>query len=166
MKRAPLLTLALLAVAGYHNYPCPPVGIAEGESFRITVKGLRADGAPCDGMDVPRLQPGDTFTLVAGEYVDNEANGCTRLGRPGPPPFATDVLTSCRAGVFELGLECDGQTAAGCPIGARIYVGPDIAPGVNTIEDGVMGVTWMMAGSCNSGGCVDNYDVRIERLPP
>jgi len=163
MKRLAILTVALLAAAGCHNYPCPPVGIAEGESFRITVKGVRADGAPCDGMDVPRLQPGDTFTLVGGKYVDNESNGCTRLGRPGPPPFATDVLTTCNAGAFELGLECEGQTAS-CALSARIYVGPNIAPGVNTIEDGILGVSWTGRG-CTTG-CADNYDVRIERLPP
>jgi hypothetical protein len=159
-------TLVGLSLAsGCHNYPCPPVGFEQGERFRITVLSLRGDGHSCEGMDVPALGAADAFTLVAGEYVDMESTGCTRLGQPGPAPFATNVLSTCERGRSQLGLMCSGVTAAGCAIKADIGVGPRIAPGVNTISDGVLGVGWSMAATCNSGGCVANYDVAIERLP-
>jgi hypothetical protein len=160
--------LGLIFGASCHNEPCPPIGFDEGERFQITILGSRTDGRPCDDMkDVPRLQPGDAFTLVGGNYVDFPSTGCTRLGRPGPPPFATDVLTSCaQPGRQQLGLQCSGVTAAGCPITAEIGTGPHIDRGIDHIEQGFLGVTWYMDASCNTGGCVDNYDVRIDRLPP
>jgi len=158
--------LACALVVGCHNYPCPAVGFAEGEQFRITVLARHSDAGLCPVMDVPSLQPGDTFTLVGGKYVDMESTGCTRLGRPGPAPFSTDVLVSCTEGRSQLGLQCMGETAAGCALTADVYVSPRIAPGVSTIEQGTLTVGWLMAASCNTGSCVDTYDVRIERLAP
>ena len=43
---------------------------------------------------------------------------------------------------------------------------PHIDRGTDHIENGILQVAWLMEASCNTGGCVDNYDVRIDRLPP
>jgi hypothetical protein len=151
--------LAFLAGVGCHNEPCHD-GFDAGEQFQITVLSSIPSSAACQA---PSLSPGDSFTLTAGDPLTS--GDCKIRGaQGGPPPFAASVLTSCAEFTRQLGLECTGMTAAGCSVTAQTEVGPYIDRGTNTIEHGTFSIWWLMASSCNTGGCQELYDVRIDRL--
>ena len=156
-----LLPLLLLAALGPSacTADCKPPGYSEGERFQLTVLS-RATGA----CTVAPLAVGDSFILTGGA-ARRDPDLCTVRGAsPEVPSFATSVLTSCEESLKELGLDCIGMIGASCQVSADLQVGPHIAPGVTTIDDGVFEIVWT-GSACNPGGCIETYNVRIDRLP-
>jgi hypothetical protein len=165
LKGLVAVVVAVIAASGCHNYPCRPVSFAEGDQFRITVLSPQPNGTSCHTTNLLALQPGESFTLIAGEYVDTPAFGCTRVGPPGAPPFGAGVLTSCAAGDGELGLFCTGAST-GCSVFAKIMIFADIPPGSGTIEGGLLRVEWWQENACPIGSCLVDYDIQIDRVTP
>lgn len=162
------LLFGLASASGCHRDPCPE-GIDEGERFQVTVL---AQTTPFSACQVPSLAVGDSFTLVAGPPVtvvvnsgDGQTDSCTGHGAQADvPPFFADVLTLCSTDAdYQLGLMCTGTTAAGCAVSVVTTISTAIDRGATTIDHGNLLMTW--TSSCESGSCLQNYDVRIDRLP-
>ena len=116
------------------------------------------------GCTVAPLAVGDSFILTGGA-ARRDPDLCTVRGAsPEVPSFATSVLTSCEESLKELGLDCTGMIGASCQVSADLQVGPHIEPGVTTIDNGVFEIVWS-GSACNPGGCIETYNVRIDRLP-
>ena len=154
----PLLLLASLGASAC-TADCKPPGYSEGERFQLTVLS-RASGA----CTVAPLAVGDSFILTGGA-AQRDPQLCTARGAsPEVPSFATSVLTSCTETLMQLGLQCMGMIGPSCPVTAVLRVDPYIAPDAITIDDGVFHILWT-GSACNPGGCIETYNVRIDRLP-
>ena len=159
-RAAAMLALSVLsgATGGCHNGPCKDPGVADGEQIQITV--LAATQGPCT---IAPLSPGDSFVLTGGATV-KDYKSCPVVGASSQvPAFAASVLTTCREGESQLALDCTGMIGADCAVTAALELGPYLDPGVASIDHGMLAITWS-GSSCNPGGCVESYDVRIDRL--
>jgi hypothetical protein len=158
IARALILSVLSAAAVGCHNGPCKAPGVAEGEQFQITV--LAVTGGPCT---IAPLAPGESFVLTGGAAL-MDGQSCTVVGAsPEVPAFASAVLTSCRESQMQLGLDCMGMIDPSCPVSAQLRLAPHIDPGVASIDHGTFSIIWT-GSSCNPGGCIETYDVRIDRL--
>ena len=154
-----VLSVSSAVLIGCHNGPCKAPGVAEGEQIQITV--LAVTEGPCT---IAPLSPGDSFVLTGGAVV-NDSQLCPVVGAsPQVPVFAATVLSTCRSSdQSQLGLDCMGMIDANCAVTANFRLGPHLDPGVASIDHGTLSIFWT-GSSCNPGGCVESYDVRIDRL--
>lgn len=150
--------IAAAAVSACHNGPCRDPGLDEGERFRITVLTSVADPCP-----FAPLAAGDSFVLTGGAALADPALCTVRGASPEVPAFADAVLTSCREGLMQLGLDCNGTLDPNCPVSAQLRLGEYIDRGVSSIDRVGFSIVWSTNG-CNGGGCRDDYDVRIDRF--
>ncbi len=151
------------------NGRCTP-GFDAGERFRLTVLGERPNSSTEPDCLAPPLEVGTTMVLTAGQK-DEDASGCEyRLAAPIVPEPYIGVLTSCTVGGDQLGMECRGTVASGCPVVVQLAVGPLIERDDRVIEDGDLYSMWGLDHGrdhdCVNPGCVKHHRVRIERLPP
>ncbi|MGC4067979.1 MAG: hypothetical protein QM784_25685 [Polyangiaceae bacterium] len=161
-----VLVTSALSLVGCGDPPnCQP-GYDGGERFRITVLGDREPGSNCDSSP---LHPGDSFELTALDVLTPlaEGDGCHVRAAVGTiPAFFGPTITECIPGQSQLALDCKGLGPDGCTVLVRLGIGPYIASGMSSIEDGLLNLSW---GGCQvpmACGGNEQYRVRIERLAP
>jgi hypothetical protein len=159
VRRAVFVACLALPWTGCHQPVCPEPGYDAGERFQVTVVD-RTDGPDCG---VASLKPGDTLTMVAGELL-TMSDGCSvRAAEPAVPAFARDLVSMCAASPWPLGLSCNGAPSPTTVCFAQMAVHASIQRGAQS-ADGRFTVAW--SGVCNPHGCIDTYDVHVERLSP
>jgi hypothetical protein len=163
-----MLLLACVACTG-PDRGCT-ANYSEGDQFKITVNGNQPGYGSCSLMP---LNPGVNFVVAASGQMTRMTNqGCYSLAAEGvEPDFAKGVVTTCKPGDEQLGIECDGVTADGCHITMWTEVNQTPSASQKVIEDALFYVTWGTgltdAGvRCLPDCTIDRYDVRIERLEP
>jgi hypothetical protein len=165
----PVFLAMSVAIGACRPAPCDDE-VKEGERFQITIIDQVAPASSC-GPTLPVLAAGDIFTLVAGLSVmetlqggDGESGTCdTRGARADAVPFLSAALTSCATSEHRLGLTCTGADASGCGLSVTAQVN-QIPSGAAATDHAAYFMTW--TSDCGIGPCVQQYDVRIERVEP
>jgi hypothetical protein len=170
-----VLAAAFAAVACGKPDSCPPPNYSPGDKFKVTINSLRVGEIACAEMP---LAPGDSFVVIASNYPVPDVTGRSRCytypATPDVPAFAEGVMTSCKPGDEQLGVQCEGVTAHGCMVTMSTGVGqvPSASQGVvnHTLFGFNTGGGQMVDGGeiCSmSAECgLNQFDVTVERLAP
>jgi hypothetical protein len=171
----PLVLATTLAASGCgKSENCPSHNISPGDRFKITINFLQLGEAPCSLIP---LRSGDSFVVTAGivqPYDATYGNCYTYAATPEVPDFAKGLIKSCSSGNQQLGLQCSGATTGGCVLNMDMQVGevPSALQGIiehSGFEFSVFGGREIDGGgvcSVDSACGLNQFDVRIERLPP
>ena len=162
---ASLLAGWLLLPSCGNNEACPSAN--PGDKFEITINGIEDRDTPCAAL---HMDAGVRFTMTVARPAYRDQLGCAGpYAEPNVPSFARGFLTHCSADSFPLGLECNGTYTDGVSVACDIEVRFQASPLPSKVGDVIehSGASASASGSCVSWECgIDQYDVRIEKLPP